>query len=223
MASAYDGLVSRHLNRRVSRPVAKVLSHTPVTPNQVSIFSLFVAGGSLASFVAGYPILGGVLAQVGSIVDGVDGDLARATGLSSRFGAFFDAVLDRYSDGLVLLGLTIWAAGDTDSMLAWVVGFLALIGTFTVTYTRARVDESSRTMFDRGIASLASRDVRLLLVMLGSIAGLGVATLVTIAVLTNAVVLLRVVQVRSALGRPSAAEGALTRSGQTGEAENRHA
>ena len=199
MTSVYDGVVSRHLNRRLSRPIARLLSHTPATPNQVSVLSLAIAGGAFAAFVSGLPILGGLLAQLCSIVDGVDGDLARLTGSSSRFGGFLDAVIDRYADALILLGVSGWAASGDTPTLAWTAGFAALAGSFAVTYTRARIDESQRTLFDRGLASLASRDVRLLLIMIGSIAGLGVATLLVLAVLTNAVVVVRLVQARVAL------------------------
>jgi phosphatidylglycerophosphate synthase len=199
MASVYDGFVSRHLNRRVSRPVARALSHTPVTPNQVSLFSLVVAIGGLVSFINGYPILGGVLAQASSIIDGVDGDLARLTGKSSSFGAFFDAILDRYTDGIILLGLILWTVGDTSSTLVWVIGFAALAGTYTVTYTRARIDEAHRVMFDRGLTSLASRDVRILIVLIGSVVGQGLGTLLLLAVLTNTMVLARLVSARASL------------------------
>lgn len=197
--SPYDGLVSRYLNRRISQPIARLLAYTPITPNQVTVFSLGIAMGSLAAFVMGNPVAGGVLAQSGSIVDGVDGDLARFAGRGTKFGSFFDAVVDRYSDALVLLGLTIWTANGEASSLPWLAGFAALAGSFAVTYTRARVDESRRTMFDSGITSLASRDVRLLLVMIGALAGYGLATLIMVAVLTNAVVLLRVVSARRVL------------------------
>ncbi len=197
--SPYDGLVSRYLNRRISRPIARLLSHTPITPNQVTVFSLGITTGALAAFATGYPVAGGLLAQTGSIVDGVDGDLARLAKRGSRFGSFFDAVVDRYADALVLLGLTIWAASGTETMLPWLAGFAALAGSFAVTYTRARVDESRRTMFDSGITSLASRDVRLLLVMVGALSGYGLATLVVLATLTNAVVLLRVASARRVL------------------------
>jgi len=198
-SSAYDGIVSRHLNRRFSRPVARLLNHTPATPNQVTVVSLLLATGSLALFAAGYPIVAGVLVQVCSIVDGVDGDLARLKGLATPFGSFFDAVVDRYADGMVLLGLTIWAADTNDGSLPWIAGFVALIGTFSVTYTRARIDATRRTMFDQGLSSLASRDVRLLMIMVGAVAGLGLQTLLAIAVLANVVVLLRLAAARTAL------------------------
>jgi len=203
MTTVYDGLVSRHLNRHFSRPIARALSHTPATPNQVSVCSLLLAVGSLAAFAAGQPILGGVLAQTSSIVDGVDGDLARLTAQSSAFGGFFDAILDRYSDGLILLGLTIWAAQGANKDLAWAVGFVALAGSYTVTYTRARIDEGHRRMFDRGLSSMASRDLRLLLVLIGGVSGQGLATLVVLAALTNTIVLVRVISARVTLGGAS--------------------
>ena len=200
MASVYDGIVSRHLNRRLSHPIARLLSRTPATPNQVSVLSLAIAAGAFAAFVYGQPIVGGLLAQLSSVVDGVDGDLARLTGSSSRFGGFLDAVIDRYAEALILLGLSVWAASGGGATLAWVAGFAALAGSFAVTYTRARIAEEQRTLFDRGLASLASRDVRLLIVMIGSVLGLAVPTLVVLAVLTNVVVVVRLIQARVALG-----------------------
>ena len=191
MATIYNGWVSRHLNRRVSVPMARLLARTPATPNQVSVGALLIAIGSMAAYIAGVGYLGGILAQISSIVDGADGDLARLKGITSAFGGFFDSVLDRYADSAVLLGLTYWAA-EGSGVGVWSVGFAALAGTFAVTYTRARIETVPGRPFDTGLASAASRDVRLMIVMIGSIAGFGFVTLLAIAVLTNSVVALRV-------------------------------
>jgi len=196
--AVYDGLVSRHLNRRISRPLARLLAHTPATPNQVSIASLGLALACFGCFAYGYYIAGALLAQASSIADGIDGDLARQKNMTSAFGGFMDAILDRYADSLILLGLTIWAAGDSETYV-WVVGFCALAGTFIVTYTRARIDVQKARPFDRGITSAASRDVRLLMVMVGGLLGQGLLTLVVLAVLTNTVVLLRLLAARQIL------------------------
>jgi CDP-L-myo-inositol myo-inositolphosphotransferase len=152
----------------------------------------------MAAYIAGVGYLGGILAQLSSIVDGADGDLARLKGMTSAFGGFFDAVLDRYADAAILMGLTYWAA-DGASVGAWSVGFAALAGTFAVTYTRARIETVPGNPFDKGLASTASRDVRLMVVMIGSIVGLGFATLMAIAVLTNGVVALRIWRARAVL------------------------
>ena len=199
MVTVYDGFISRHLNRRISRPFARALSHTPVTPNQATIASLGVALGAFFSFIYGYPIAGGLLAQASSIMDGVDGDLARLKQMTSAFGGFLDAIIDRFVDALIIFGLTIWAVNGDDSVHVWVAGFWALAGTFAVTYTRARIAGVPRNFFDRGITSVASRDVRLFIIMVGALAGLGFATLVALAVLTNLVVLTRLIYARRAL------------------------
>ena len=161
---------------------------------------LLMAGGVLWLFIEDMPIWAGLLAQACSIVDGVDGDLARIKSMVSRFGGFLDAVLDRYTDAVILLGFTIWAAANSvDDVLPWAAGFAALSGSFAVTYTRARIEEERRTMFDRGLSSIASRDVRLLVVMIGALAGQGTATLLALAALTNAIVAVRLVAARTAL------------------------
>jgi phosphatidylglycerophosphate synthase len=178
--------------------MARLLAKTPATPNQVSVFALLVAFGSMAAYISGMGLAAGLLVQFSSIVDGADGDLARLTGKTSAFGGFFDSILDRYADAAILLGLTYWAAdGATDGV--WIVGFAAMAGTFVITYTRARINSVPSDFFDRGITSLASRDIRLMVVMIGSIAGLGLATIWIIAVLTNVVVILRLIRARSEL------------------------
>ena len=202
MESVYDGFVSRHLNRRVSRPVARLLTNTPITPNQVSFASLAVALAACVTFAYGHNLIAALLTQLSSIVDGVDGDLARFKRMTSAFGGFLDSVLDRYADALILLGLTIWVTQTTEPIRAWVVGFAALAGTFTVTYTRARIDNVPRSVFDRGITSAGSRDVRLFIVMIGGLAGQGFATLVLLAALTNTVVVLRLLHARRLLRGP---------------------
>jgi phosphatidylglycerophosphate synthase len=202
MEGVYDGFVSRYLNRHISRPIARALTHTPLTPNQVSFISLAVAIGSFLGFVYGQYIVGALLAQASSIVDGVDGDLARAKKMTSAFGGFLDAILDRYADAIILLGLTVWAAKSVGADLevwVWITGFLALSGSFLVTYTRARIDHVPSNFFDKGITSAASRDVRLLLIMIGALTSYGFPTLIVLAVLANMVVVLRLFSARKAL------------------------
>ena len=201
MENVYDGFVSRHLNRRISRPLAYILAYTPVTPNQVSFASLGIALATFFFFLYGLHITAALLAQTVSIVDGVDGDLARRKKMSSAFGGYMDSMLDRYADALIFLGLTIWAAGDDASVYVWLTGFWALAGAFAVTYSRARIEHAPRNLFDRGVMSAASRDVRLFVLMVGALTGQGFATLIVLASLTNTVVLLRLLYMRRVLKR----------------------
>lgn len=195
MAVVYDGYVSKYINRKLSDPLAQLLARTRITPNQVSWSALGIALLAFISFVFGQNIIGGILAQVSSVVDGADGTLARLKGMSSTFGGFLDSVLDRYADILIVLGLTMWSVFNEAYPGIWLVGFLAIAGTFCVSYTRSRIDTEYRHLFDKGLKSLASRDIRLFLIMLGGVSGQGYICLITIAVLTNVVVIYRLIYI----------------------------
>jgi phosphatidylglycerophosphate synthase len=193
MASVYDGYVSRYINRRISDPIANLLARTRTTPNQISWAAFGLAVLSFLSFIYNLNIAAGLLAQLSSIIDGVDGSLARLKGMSSDFGGFLDSILDRYADILVMLGLTIWSASNEVYPHFWLAGFLAITGTIGVSYSRARVSAELRHHFDRGLLSLASRDIRLLIVMIGAIIGQGYFSLIVIATLTHLVVISRLI------------------------------
>jgi len=193
MAAAYDGYVSRYINRRISDPIAKILARTGVTPNQISWAAFGLAALSFLSFIYNWNITGGLLAQLSSVIDGVDGSLARLKGMSSSFGGFLDSILDRYADILILLGLTMWSASNEVYPYVWLLGFLSITGTIGVSYSRARVSAELQHHFDRGFLSLASRDIRLFIVMIGAIIGQGYFCLIVIATLTHLIIISRLI------------------------------
>ena len=199
MALAVDGIVSRHLNRRLSRPLARLLRRTPATPNQVSAVSFGIALLSLALFIEGYNVWAGVAAQTSSVVDGADGELARFKDMATPFGGFFDAVLDRYADAAILGGLTYWSITFEErasAEITVVVGLLAIVGSLVISYTRARAEASLGGPFQGLVSNLGARDARLLLVMMGAVVGQGFMLLAVLAVLTNLVVAWRVALAR---------------------------
>ena len=181
--------------------MARLLAKTRLTPNQTTWGAFGIALLSFISFIFGQNIIGGLLAQLSSIADGVDGSLARLKGMSSTFGSFLDSVLDRYADILIVLGLTLWSLSHETYPGIWLVGFLAIAGTICVSYTRARIDPEHRHMFDNGLKSLASRDIRLFLIMLGGITGQAYFCLIALAVLTNLVVFYRLIYIYRYLGQ----------------------
>jgi len=193
MNAVYDGFISKHINRRLSEPIARILARTRLTPNQATWGAMGIAVLSFVSFVMGQNILGGILAQLSSVADGIDGGLARLKGMASVFGSFLDSVLDRYADALIVLGMILWSLSHESYPGVWLVGFLAIVGTLCVSYTRARIDPEHRPFFDKGLSSIASRDIRLFLVMLGGIAGQLYFCLAAIAILTNLVVFYRLI------------------------------
>ena len=201
MEAVYDGYISRHVNRRLSDPVARLLVKTRITPTQVSWAAFSIALLSFISFVFSQNIVGGLLVQLSSIVDGVDGSLARLKGITSSFGGFLDSMLDRYADILIVLGLTLWSLSHESYPGIWLAGFLAIAGTICISYTRARINSNHRHLFDKGLKSLASRDIRLFLIMVGAVAGQAYFCLIIVAVLTNLAVFYRLIYMYRYLGR----------------------
>lgn len=189
-----DGPISRYVNRPVSMLFSRYLVKLDVTPNQISLFSflvslvaagLFALGGYLAL------ILGGVLAQLASIIDGSDGEVARLKYQSSDFGGWFDAVLDRYADAFLLFGLTWYLLAKEISGLVLFIGFMAIIGSFMLSYTADKYDNLMRKRIKSRLRM--GRDVRMFLIFLGAVTNLVLPTLVLIAVVMNVETLRRVV------------------------------
>jgi CDP-L-myo-inositol myo-inositolphosphotransferase len=201
METVYDGYISKYVNRRASEPMAQLLAKTRITPNQMTWTAFGIALMSFVSFILGQNIIGGLLAQLSSIVDGIDGSLARLKGMTSEFGGFLDSVLDRYADILIVLGLTLWSVSRETYPGIWVVGFLAIAGTFLVSNTRARISPNHRHLFEKGLKSLASRDIRLFLIMIGAVIGQAYFCLITIAALTNLVVFYRLIYIYRYIGQ----------------------
>jgi len=201
METVYDGYISKHINRKMSEPMARLLAKTQVTPNQMTWAAFGIALLSFVSFVLGYNIIAGLLAQLSSIVDGIDGSLARLKGMTSEFGGFLDSVLDRYADILIVLGLTLWSLSHETYSGIWLAGLLAITGIICISYTRARISPNHRHLFDKGFKSLASRDIRLFLIMLGAVIGQAYFCLIVLAVLTNVVVFYRLIYMYRYLGQ----------------------
>ncbi len=200
----YDGLVSRYLNRPLSRPMARGLRPTPLTPNQVTAFTLLLAIAAGAMVAAGWNIAGGIAIQAVSVIDGVDGELARLKDRATRFGGVFDAVTDRYADAVMLAGMTVYAVRFEDHPRPEFVGALALGAALIVSYSRARIEADLPDVAARGnldsIFGLASRDVRLLVAAVGTVAGQCYWTLIILAAVSGLTIAWRLFYLRVTIG-----------------------
>ncbi len=170
-----DGIVSRYINRKISmRITALILKYDlNITPTQITVICTLIGYIVFPLYIYGYNILAGIIAQLASIVDGVDGELARARNLVSGKGAFIDSILDRTVDIGILLGAIYYSynyQGFT-SITNLIIYLLGLSGWIMVSYLHARiqlnlsVDASSIGVVPR----IASRDVRIFIIFLGSI------------------------------------------------------
>lgn len=181
-----DGPVSKFLNRPISIKISRLLLKTKIKPNSISFLSFIICLLSAFLFSLGnysYIVAGGVLAQFASVIDGCDGEVARLRFQQSNYGAWFDAVLDRYADALIILGMTYgWWSLHGDIMI-WIVGFIALIGSFMNSYTAIKYD--SIFIKRKGVKMRLGRDVRLFLIMVGSLTNQIFYTLIILGILTN--------------------------------------
>jgi len=192
-----DGPVSRYLNRPISTRITRYLLRTDITPNHVSFFSFILAMlGAFLFFSGGYInlVIGAILAQVASIVDGCDGEIARLKFQITEFGGWFDAVLDRYADAFLLFGLTYYVYFTDGDFLVLFIGFLAIIGTFMNSYTADKYDGLMKRKLGPGKYYFRmGRDVRIFIIFLGALTNQPLLILVLIALLMNAENIRRVV------------------------------
>lgn len=184
-----DGPVSRRLNRKLSIWISTKLCQFNISPNHLTLFSFLLALLSgVFFFCGGYPkiVIGGFLAQLSSIIDGCDGEIARLKFKQSKFGEFLDRTLDRYADSFIILGMTYACFRVIGSDLVWIVGFLALLGSFMNSYTALQYDRflTSKIKLNRRPVRFG-RDIRLFIVFIGALLNQLFFTLVILSVVTN--------------------------------------
>lgn len=140
MQALWDAIQRGYL--RLIEPVADWLVRRRVHPNTITTVGTIctiIAGGIFAS---GHIRTAGWFLGLTALFDVLDGNVARRTGTSSLFGAFYDSTLDRVSDGFVLGGLVVFYAISPvhENPVMLVIALLGLIGTFLTSYTRARAE-----------------------------------------------------------------------------------
>ena len=117
--------------------VGASLGRTGVSANTLTYVSLVLAALAGVAAATGSLVTAGLLVIASGPLDVFDGVVARATGTTSRWGALLDSTVDRLSDGLPLLGLTVFYAEH--GWLAAIPG-MAILGSFTLSYVRARAE-----------------------------------------------------------------------------------
>ena len=149
--------------RRLASQSVTGLARTRVTPNALTVsgVSLCIAGAVLVYFEYRaellYYWLGAAIFLVGSILDILDGALARAGGKSTPFGAFLDSTFDRVGEGFLLGAIAlVFARKGLDWAIA--LAFASVAGSFLVSYTRAKA-EIMGLKGDVGIGGRAERVV----------------------------------------------------------------
>jgi CDP-L-myo-inositol myo-inositolphosphotransferase len=201
-----DGFVSQYMNRPISRAVSKVLSRTSVSPNQISVvcFLLGLLGaGALAVTNAWAWVVGGLLIQLASILDGCDGEIARIKYLQSSRGAWLDTMLDRYADLAIGIAVTYAAAQYYSAPWIWPAGLVAIMSFLLASYVTKEYElRFGKPYPNNHFNRLKRRDLRVLVIAVGALLGQPFPALIIIGALTHLVVLWIMIDAWRRMGQP---------------------
>lgn len=173
LGSSADGLVDKYFNRPVGRWLSKILVHTSVSPNLVSIVATLLGLASAWLFAQGdyWPALwGAILLQVSAIVDCVDGDLARVLFKESRLGRWLDIAGDQvvHFSVFACIGIGLYRAGnETTVLLLAASAAIGVVISFAVVAHGLLQPESQRnTRLQQLVDATTNRDFSVLLIIL---------------------------------------------------------
>ena len=191
-------MVTDRIGSVFQRPVdAFVRAFSHVSPDVLTIAGLVLNGVACAFFASAgtkdeaFPTvlrLGGVVALLAAIFDMMDGRVARLRGRETKFGAYLDSTMDRYSDMVLYMGLLLlYARMDRTPhmVLVWVAAF----GSFMTSYARARAE----SLVARCTVGFMERPERIVLIVVGAVFNRMSTVLWIIAILSNVTAIQRVV------------------------------
>ncbi|MEO7350742.1 MAG: phosphatidylinositol phosphate synthase [Marmoricola sp.] len=143
-------------------PFVNTFIRLGISPDAVTLVgTLGVSAGALVFFPQGELLVGVLVITAFVFSDLIDGAMARATGRTSKFGAFFDSTLDRIGDGAIFGGLVLYFAGPGDNYLYLCLSLYCLVMGAVTSYARARA-ESLGMDAKGGLAERADRLVAIL-------------------------------------------------------------
>ncbi len=172
------------------QPIGRSLIRLGFTANALTIMgtlAIAIASGLIAT---GSLLMAGVLLILSAPIDALDGTVARLSGVTNPFGAFLDSTSDRYAEGFIFVGLSIYGLGRHDDWIV-VLSIAALWGSLLVSYTRARAEGLGREC-KVGILTRLERFVVLCAMLIFNQVLIG---LILLAVLTHITALQRIAYV----------------------------
>jgi CDP-diacylglycerol--glycerol-3-phosphate 3-phosphatidyltransferase len=191
-------MITERIGEAFTRPVDRLVRAVAhISPDVLTITGLALNGVACACFafaggkdyvMPGMLRTAGIVALVASVFDMLDGRVARLRGRETKFGAFLDSTMDRYSDMLLYMGLLVlYARVDRTGhmVLVWVAAF----GSLMTSYARARAE----SLIPRCTVGFLERPERIILLVAGAVFNRMAAVLWVIAVLANITAIQRVV------------------------------
>ena len=183
----FEGFL-RKAFRKPLDSIAGFLLKFGVTANFITLLGL--VGNVVAAYLVarGHLLAGGLVAAFMAPLDAVDGALARKTGITSKFGAFLDSVVDRYDEMILLAGVLYFFQSQAHT-LGVMLTYAALCGSVLVSYTRARAEGLGFS----GKAGIFSRIERSIVLILGLVFNQLLISVGIIAILANVTALQRII------------------------------
>jgi len=168
--------------------IVRGLALSRIHPNVLTFIGLLINAVAAVLLARGRFLVAGLVIVVAGIFDMVDGRVARETQQVTRFGGFFDSVMDRYSDLVLLMGLLVYYA-SIDRFFYIVLTALVMTGSVMVSYTRARAENEVA----KCKVGFMERPERLVLLILGALFNRMAPVLWIIAALSNVTVIHRLI------------------------------
>lgn len=173
---------------RIIQAIVTALSLSRVHPNVLTFIGLLINIWAAFLFAAGRFLPAGLVVIGAGLFDMVDGRVARETNRVTRFGGFFDSVLDRYSDLALLVGLLVYYA-SINRFFYVVLTAIVMTGTVLISYARSRAENT----IPKCKVGFLERPERVVLIIIGALANRMAPVLWVIAVLSNITVISRIV------------------------------
>jgi phosphatidylglycerophosphate synthase len=168
--------------------IVRWLALSRIHPNVLTFLGLVINTWAAFLFAQGRFRSAAAVVIGAGLFDMVDGRVARATDRVTRFGGFFDSVLDRYSDLALFMGLLVYYA-SINRFFYIVLTAIVMTGSVMVSYTRARAE----CTIPRCKVGFLERPERVVLIIIGALFNRMAAVLWVIAVLSNLTVIHRMV------------------------------
>ncbi len=164
---------AKNISTAIVQPFAKLFIKLKISADVITfIGTLGVCVASIIYFSSGQFLVGSLLFTFFVGFDALDGTMARMLNKKSKWGAFFDSVMDRVADGVVLASISFYFITQENTML-FLISLFALITSEIVSYTKARA-EGLGLNCDTGIAE---RPERVLIIIFGTLlTGIGIST-----------------------------------------------
>ncbi len=173
---------------RIIQAIVSALALSRVHPNVLTFIGLLINIWAAVLFSYGRFLYAGLVVIGAGLFDMVDGRVARETNRVTRFGGFFDSVLDRYSDLALLVGLLVYYA-SINRFFYVVLTAIVMTGTVLISYARARAENT----IPRCKIGFLERPERVVLLIIGALANRMAPVLWVIAVLSNITVISRII------------------------------